>query len=96
MYRFSDEYPTLVIDRLYLGNAIHGYNLKMLKKFNIRKIVNITMNHAKVEEMRAYTEEGQPKFDVLFCPTEDHPSKNIAQFFSQSNEFIGNKKFNFN
>lgn len=91
MNRFSDEYPTLVIDRLYLGNAIHGYNLKILKQFNIRKIVNITMNHAKADEMRSYTEEGKPKFDILFCPIEDHPSKNVSQFFSQSNEFIGNK-----
>jgi len=90
MIRFSDEYPTLVIDRLYLGNANHGYNLKILKKLNIRKIVNITMGHAQVELMRSYTEEGLPKFDVLFCPIEDHPSKNIAQFFAQSNEFIGN------
>eukprot|EP00029_Vermamoeba_vermiformis_P004577 TRINITY_DN15125_c0_g1_i1.p1 TRINITY_DN15125_c0_g1~~TRINITY_DN15125_c0_g1_i1.p1 ORF type:complete len:172 (-),score=18.48 TRINITY_DN15125_c0_g1_i1:71-511(-) len=46
------------------------------------------MNHAKADEMRSYTEEGKPKFDILFCPIEDHPSKNVAQFFSQSNEFI--------
>lgn len=71
----------LIIPRLYLSDDIAARNIKLLTKYNITHILNLTTNIPnKFEPNIMYK-----KLVIL-----DFESQNISQYFAEANEFIDN------
>lgn len=80
-FMFSE--PTLIIDKIYLGNGNNAANLNTLEKHNINVIINVT------SELDNYFENDFTyyKFELL-----DEKDNDMKQYFSKFLEIINNHK----
>ena len=80
-FMFSE--PTLIIDKIYLGNGNNAANLNTLEKHNINVIINVT------SELDNYFENDFTyyKFELL-----DEKENDMKQYFSKFLEIIKNHK----
>lgn len=73
--------PVEIMTGLFLGNASHSEDLKSLKKYNIKYILNVTPDLPNVFER-----DGHIKY--LQIPITDHWSQDLAGHFPNAIKFI--------
>lgn len=73
--------PVEIMSGLFLGNASHSEDLKSLKKYNIKYILNVTPDLPNVFER-----DGHIKY--LQIPITDHWSQDLAGHFPNAIKFI--------
>ncbi|XP_055619150.1 dual specificity protein phosphatase Mpk3 isoform X2 [Toxorhynchites rutilus septentrionalis] len=73
--------PVEIMSGLFLGNASHSEDLKSLKKYNIKYILNVTPDLPNVFER-----DGHIKY--LQIPITDHYSQDLAGHFPNAIKFI--------
>ena len=74
-----------ILPHLYLGNAETAQDLKTLQDRNIRFILNVTPNLPNAFEM-----EKDLGFTYMQIPIHDCLGENLAAYFDDAIEFIGN------
>lgn len=81
---FWDHEPTLVCPGLYLGNACHAANWKLLQDLNITCIVNVT------DEISDYFKDNSP-LEYKRIPILDNDNADIKEFLEPSFTFLSEK-----
>ncbi|KAF0769355.1 dual specificity protein phosphatase Mpk3, partial [Aphis craccivora] len=81
-YDEDRDFPVEILPDLFLGNATNSEDLEWLKKHRIEYILNVTSDLPNTFE-----EQGHIKY--MQIPISDHIGQNLASFFPQAIEFIG-------
>lgn len=76
------DFPVEILPHLYLGNAANSEDREALARHRIQYILNVTPDLPNVFESA-----GSIKY--MQIPISDHWSQNLASFFPQAIEFIG-------
>lgn len=76
------DFPVEILPHLYLGNAANSEDKEALARHRIQYILNVTPDLPNVFESA-----GSIKY--MQIPISDHWSQNLASFFPQAIQFIG-------
>lgn len=76
------DFPVEILPHLYLGNAANSEDREALARHRIQYILNVTPDLPNVFESA-----GSIKY--MQIPISDHWSQNLASFFPQAIQFIG-------
>ena len=76
------DFPVEILPHLYLGNAANSEDSESLARHRIQYILNVTPDLPNVFES-----DGSIKY--MQIPISDHWSQNLASFFPQAIQFIG-------
>ncbi|CAF0941531.1 unnamed protein product [Adineta steineri] len=80
----SGEEPSIVLDNfLFLGNRVHGSNLNLLERLQIKHIINA--GETDISEKLPHD-----RFDIIYITMDDDIRTNIKQYFDRTNELLHN------
>lgn len=82
------DFPVEILPHLFLGNAANSEDREALARHRIQYILNVTPDLPNVFE-------GIGSIKYMQIPISDHWSQNLASFFPQAIQFIGEPTYQF-